>query len=114
MNFTDAVKTCFSKYADFTGVASRSEYWWFTLFIILAAMVTSLISDKLAAVLWVAILLPSFAVAARRLHDIDRSGWWQLISLIPLIGGLILLYWLVQPSGPNRYVGGVDTPGASV
>ncbi len=114
MNFTDAVKTCFSKYADFNGVATRSEYWWFTLFIFLAAFAVGLVSDKLAGLLWLAIVLPSLAVGARRLHDIDRSGWWQLLSLIPLIGGLVLLYWFLQPSGPNRYASGAETPSTSL
>ena len=49
------------------------------------------------------VVVPSFAVAARRLHDIDRSGWWQLISLLPVVGVFVLLYWLVQPTAPNRY-----------
>jgi uncharacterized membrane protein YhaH (DUF805 family) len=104
MRFQDAIKTCLGKYATFSGRASRSEFWWWFLFMVLATAAGSVISDKLAGLVTLATVLPYVAVTARRLHDIDRSGWWQLISLIPVIGGLVLLYWCVQPSGgANRY-----------
>ena len=104
MSFIDAVQTCFKKYADFTGRATRSEFWWWVLFVILATAIAQVIGDAPAAIVSLATLLPYLAVGARRLHDIGRSGWWQLIGLIPLIGWLIMLYWCVQPSeGENRY-----------
>lgn len=98
MQFTESVRTCFSKYASFDGRASRSEFWWWSLFCVLASAALGILSHKLSAVFTLATLLPSIAVTARRLHDIDRSGWWQLVYLVPLIGWLVMLYWLVQPS----------------
>lgn len=113
MSFVDAIKTCFSKYADFNGRALRSEYWWFVLFIMLVGMGLSIINDTLALLFYLATMLPSVAAAARRLHDTDRSGWMQLIGLIPIVGWLIMIYFLAQKgSGPNRFGPPVD--GAAV
>lgn len=98
MNFQESIKACFSKYATFEGTASRSEYWWFFLFLFLGGMAASIISDKLAALFYIATLLPSLAAAARRLHDTGRSGWWQLIALIPVVGFIVLLVFLAQES----------------
>lgn len=104
MNFGSAVKTCFSKYADFSGRASRSEFWWFMLFAVLGYVATSLIHGWIYTLFALGILIPSLAVGARRLHDTGRSGWLQLIALIPLIGALVLIYFMVQPSqGENRF-----------
>jgi uncharacterized membrane protein YhaH (DUF805 family) len=104
MTFGESIKSCFSNYATFSGRSSRSEYWWWTLFALLVSMGLSLIHETLSGVFSLAIFLPSIAVAARRLHDIDRSGWWQLTALIPVIGWIIMLYWLVQPpKEPNRF-----------
>jgi len=105
MNFVDAVKTCFSKYVGFEGRATRSEYWWWVLFVLLVIMVVMLLAGETPAnVASLALLLPSLAVGARRLHDIGKSGWWQLLSFIPLIGTIVLIYWAVQPSqGDNAH-----------
>jgi hypothetical protein len=101
MTFQESVKICFAKYADFTGRAPRSEYWWFFLFIILASLAASVISPKLSALFTLATLLPSIAAATRRLHDTNRTGWWQLIVLVPLIGAIVLLVFLAQESSPE-------------
>jgi uncharacterized membrane protein YhaH (DUF805 family) len=107
MTFFDAIKTCYSKYADFDGCASRSEYWWYMLFTVLASIAFSTVNEVLYGLFALANLLPSIAVTARRLHDTDRSGWLQLLVLIPLVGALILLYWYVQDSKrPNRFTTG--------
>lgn len=104
MTFGESIRTCFSKYADFTGRASRSEYWWWALFVLLATMAASVVSDKLSALFSLAVMLPGLAVGARRLHDIDKSGWLQLLYIIPLIGWAVLIYWAVQEGRePNRY-----------
>ncbi|AIY41503.1 Integral membrane protein [Collimonas arenae] len=104
MTFIESIKVCFSKYIDFNGRASRSEYWWFVLFIVLATIVADAISYKLSGLFSLATLLPSIAVATRRLHDTDRSGWWQLIALIPVLGWIAIIYFLVQePKEPNRF-----------
>ena len=104
MTFGDSIKTCFSKYADFNGRASRSEFWWFALFNFLVSLVLGFIFPLLSSVYSLAVLLPSLAVGARRLHDINKTGWLQLIWLIPVLGWILLIYWAVQPSGePNQY-----------
>ena len=103
MTFVDSIQTCFNKYVNFEGTASRSEYWWFVLFIVLGYIVLGIFSKNLSLLFGLATMLPSLAVAARRLHDTDRSGWWQLISFIPLIGHIVLIVFLVQDSRPNRY-----------
>ena len=110
MNFVDAVKTCFTKYVGFDGRATRSEYWWWVLFLVAIAVVMELLNLGLIGNLFsLATLLPSIAVGARRLHDIGKSGWWQLIALIPLIGWLVLIYWAVQPSEGDNAFGPAST-----
>jgi uncharacterized membrane protein YhaH (DUF805 family) len=104
MNFGQAISTCFSKYATFSGRASRPEFWWFFLFQILVSIATSFLGDLINGLAALALLLPALAVGARRLHDIGKSGWWQLIALT-VIGVLLLIYWAVQPTaeGSNEY-----------
>jgi uncharacterized membrane protein YhaH (DUF805 family) len=108
MTFGDSIKTCFSKYATFDGTASRSEFWWFCLFLVLAAAIVGLFSTTLQAVFNIATLLPSLAVGARRLHDTDRSGWWQLLCFVPLVGWIVLIVFWVQESRANRYAASTD------
>jgi uncharacterized membrane protein YhaH (DUF805 family) len=105
MTFGESIGICFKKYATLDGRASRPEYWWFFLFSLLVQIGGSIVSDTVAGLLCLALLLPSVAVGARRLHDIGRTAWWLLIGLIPLIGALVLLYWFVQPGaeGANEY-----------
>ena len=97
MNFGQAISTCFAKYATFSGRASRAEFWWFFLFQILVSIAASMLGDVVAGLVSLALLLPALAVGARRLHDIGKSGWWQLIMLT-VIGLLLLIYWWVQPA----------------
>ena len=96
MTFQESIKVCFAKYADFTGRASRSEYWWFVLFIVLVSAAASYVSPTLSALFSLGTLLPAIAAATRRLHDTNRSGWWQLIVLVPLVGTIILIVFLAQ------------------
>lgn len=105
MTFGDSIKTCFSKYADFNGRASRSEYWWFVLFIVLVSVVLSMFRLPLLSGLFsLATILPSIAAAARRLHDTDKTGWLQLIALIPVLGWIAMIYLLAQEAKePNRF-----------
>lgn len=116
MGFADSVRSGLNQYAGFSGRATRPEYWWFILFVLLVQLVSQTIDaavfgagedagQPLSIVASLALLLPSIAVAVRRLHDIGRTGWWVLIGLVPLIGFLVLLYFYVQPSqeGPNDY-----------
>lgn len=104
MTFTDSIRTCFTKYADFNGRASLSEFWWWALFSIVASVALGNISDKLSGAFTIATLLPYFAVSTRRLHDTNRSGWLQLLGLIPVIGWIVLIVFVAQASRePNRY-----------
>jgi uncharacterized membrane protein YhaH (DUF805 family) len=98
MNFQESVKTCFSKYAEFSGRADRSEYWWFFLFLIVASAACTVISPKLAALFSVGTFIPWLAVAVRRLRDAGLSVWWILAGLVPFIGWLVVLVLLLQPS----------------
>ena len=98
MTFQESICTCFTKYADFSGRASRPEYWWYALFMMVANFGASRISDVVALVFALATSLPSLAVTARRLHDTNRSGWWQLLYFVPLIGVIVLLVFLIQDS----------------
>ena len=98
MTFAESVRTCFSKYVDFNGVASRSEFWWFILFLVIVGVVLNYISPTIGGVFTLATLLPQLAVGARRLHDTGRSGWWWLICLVPIIGIIVLIVFWAQPS----------------
>jgi uncharacterized membrane protein YhaH (DUF805 family) len=95
------------KYATFSGRARRTELWYFALYSVLILLVLSLIDDSgvLGGIFHLAILIPSLAVGARRLHDTNRSGWWLLIALVPIIGGIALLVFYAQDGdkGSNQY-----------
>jgi len=104
MNFSEAVSTCLKKYADFDGTAARSEYWWFWLFLVGAAAVLSVaIGDLVAGIFNLAMLVPQLSAGARRLHDTDRSGWWQLLMFVPIIGWIVLIVFLAQEGKENRF-----------
>jgi uncharacterized membrane protein YhaH (DUF805 family) len=105
MDFQTAVKTCLQKYVDFTGRARRSEYWWFALFSVAVSVIASFVlGDWVGMLVNLALLLPSLAAGTRRLHDMGKSGWFQLVWLIPFVGWLVMIYWLAQPSvGDNEY-----------
>ena len=91
-------------YAQFEGRASRSEYWWFYLVTVLAGGVADRVSGTVGNIASLVLLLPSLALAARRLHDTGRSGWWFLL-VFTIIGIPVVLYWLVKDSdaGANKY-----------
>lgn len=113
MDFVTAVKTVLGKFATFSGRARRAEYWWFALFNLLVQIATVtldivLFGGEVAPFNMVAtlvLLIPNLAVGVRRLHDIDRSGWWILILLLPLIGLIVLLAWATMrgTQGSNRF-----------
>ena len=90
---------CLQHYADFNGRARRSEYWYFALFNLIISFVIGFTFGVIA------VFIPGLAVSVRRLHDIGRSGWWLLLSLIPLVGSIILIIWCCFDSQPgaNQY-----------
>lgn len=96
MTFQESIRVCFTKYADFTGTASRSEYWWFILFLALAGAVASVVAPSYGTIFFLATLLPLLAAGARRLRDSGRSGWLQLIGLVPVAGIIVLVVFLAQ------------------
>lgn len=111
------------KYAVFEGRAHRTEFWMFVLVSVVISIVLGIVDaiigttagaggGLLQGIYGLAVLIPSLAVGARRLHDIDRSGWWQLLGLIPLVGIIILIVWWAKegdrgpnPHGPNPWDG---------
>jgi uncharacterized membrane protein YhaH (DUF805 family) len=97
-------------YVGFEGRARRSEYWWFVLIHVLILLVLYVISRSIGNTLLytlysLAVFLPGLAVAVRRLHDTDKSGWWVLIALIPIVGAIVLLVFMATDSTPgtNQY-----------
>ncbi|QAY75883.1 DUF805 domain-containing protein [Sphingosinicella sp. BN140058] len=114
----------FKKFADFNGRSRRKEYWSFVLLYVVCLVAAIIVEGvlgmsgavggvygPLSALLILVFFVPALAVSVRRLHDTDRSGWWVLISIIPLIGGLVLLVFTVMEGtrGPNRF--GADPKG---
>ncbi len=93
MGFLKSLEVCFVNYFTFTGRASKREYWWFALF---QFIVIGLGGPE--SVLFLAFLIPSLAVGSRRLHDTGKSGWWQLLWMIPIIGWVILILLLIADS----------------
>jgi len=113
--FMDSVKTCFNKYAQFRGRARRPEFWYFVLFNFLVSLALNVVDGMIFG--WgsdfavfnplysLAVLVPALAVGARRLHDTGRSGWWQLILLIPIAGVIVLIVFCASrgESRQNQY-----------
>lgn len=110
MNLEQAVRSVLSKYADFTGRARRSEFWFWELAVFIASIVAGVIDAIIGAqivgyLILLATIIPSLAVGARRLHDIDKSGWLQLIGIIPIVGWIILIVWFATDSKPDNQYG---------
>lgn len=105
LNFQTAIKLCFNNYFNFKGRSRRSEYWWFALFIFAIDLIAviPLVGGIVAFVGFLATIIPQIAVTTRRLHDIGRSGWWQLlfvplifVTLILFLGSIILSLFLLS------------------
>ena len=116
MNPIDSVIACFRKYVGFEGRASRSEYWWFVLFTVIAYIIAAIMDAIIFGIeltdptpiswtLQIGLLLPTLAVSVRRLHDIGKSGWYVLITLIPIAGLILLIVWYCNDGEPvpNMY-----------
>ena len=114
MNFGEAVASGFANYVAFSGRASRSEFWFWVLFAFSGAVLANIIDgaifvyhpgiSPLNSAFTLVALLPSISLATRRLHDVDRSGWWMLL-VATVMGIIVLLYWFGQEgtTGPNRF-----------
>lgn len=95
MTFQESIRTCLKKFADFNGCASRSEFWWFVLFVALVDAALSFVSEMLGTVFLVLMALPLLAAGARRFHDIGRTAWWLMFALVPFVGIFLLAFlWL--------------------
>jgi uncharacterized membrane protein YhaH (DUF805 family) len=112
MDFEKAVSKAFANFGNFSGRADRAEYWSFYLFAFLVVggavfcdMAYSGQTGRLSLLALLAVFLPCVAVTTRRLHDTDRSGWLQLVTVVPIIGPLMLFIWLLSPGsrGTNAY-----------
>jgi uncharacterized membrane protein YhaH (DUF805 family) len=119
MGFGDAVKTCFTKYVEFSGRASRPEYWWFFLSYVIVYVAALIIGGaiEVPALVFIALLayfLPLLSAAVRRLHDTGRSGWWYLIGLVPLVGVIILIVFLAGEGNPGQNEYGPPPGGAAM
>ncbi len=116
LSFGEAVnKALAQNYCNFSGRASRSEYWWYALFTMILGVVIGFVLGIFGAgstavsviqgLVSLALLLPGLGLCVRRLHDISKSGWWIFISLVPLLGAILLIIWFCKPSdaGMNQY-----------
>jgi len=100
------------KYADFSGRARRTEYWMFILIYTIINVIFAVLGlDTLSVIVSLILLVPSISIAARRLHDTGRTGWWQLLFLIPIIGFIVLVVFLAQDSHDANIYG--DNPKAA-
>ena len=108
MTFGESVSTCLKKYFVFKGRASRSEYWWFQLIVSPSYFISTVFENDISYIflgITLFTLIPAISAGVRRLHDTNRSGFFLLISFIPFIGGLILLFFLIPEGtkGKNRF-----------
>ena len=112
MTFVEAIQSVLSNYANFSGRARRSEYWYFVLLSFIVSVVLGILTQFLGIIgtllsgVWsLAILVPSLALGWRRLHDIGKSGAWYFIILVPLVGEILFIIWMCKDSQPgeNQY-----------
>ena len=108
MTFGESVSTCIKKYFVFEGRASRSEYWWFQLIVSPSYFISTVFENDISYLflgITLFTLIPAISAGVRRLHDTNRSGFFLLISFIPFIGGLVLLFFLITEGtkGKNKF-----------
>ena len=116
MGFFGAIRSCFSKYATFSGRAPLSEFWLWYLFQLLIMFGLGVLIGfdfsyfprnflVLVGIIFGIEFLPTLAVSVRRFHDMNRTGWWVLIGLVPYIGSIVAFFWYMFPGtdGENRF-----------
>jgi uncharacterized membrane protein YhaH (DUF805 family) len=115
LTFTQAIRSGFANYVNFSGRALPSEFWWWQLFTLLVAFAGGMVdgafdlnSDVIADLWALVVLLPSLAVSVRRLHDRDTSGWWLFALMIPFAGLVLLIVWFIQDGTPGTNRFGAD------
>ncbi len=106
IEFVDAIKLAINRYTDFQGRSTVAEFWWYYLFTVLVGMCSAIpYIGLLFCVVQIALIVPTIAIAWRRMHDIGKEGVYALFLLIPIVGWILFIIWAVQPSQPgaNRY-----------
>lgn len=115
MTFGQSIQYVLGNLTNFTGRAGRSEFWWWFLFVIIVEMAANVIDSVIGTnsnalffgwgivtiIVGIVLFLANISVGCRRLHDTGRSGWWQLLALIPCVGTIILIIWWASPSTPG-------------
>jgi len=138
MDFIGAVKQAFRKYLDFSTRATRAEFWYFLIFLIIAGSILTVVEGQIfpqaaqptagfsfsmgmdasngpiSAIFSLLTVIPWFSATARRLHDVDKSGWWMLFGFIPIIGWIAMLIWLTKRGGVGANRFGDDPSGQNV
>ena len=102
VSFPKAIVLFLRNYARFSGRSRRSEYWWALLFSLLVSTLIAAADPELASMWTLAVFVPHLSLNVRRLHDIGKSGWWCLLSLLPVVGNLILIFWFCRDSQPGK------------
>jgi uncharacterized membrane protein YhaH (DUF805 family) len=120
MSPTQAIESVLRKYADFSGRASRSEYWWWWGALLVTFIVTGALTAVIgsagyvvATIVALAVFIPNLAVTVRRLHDTGRSGWWLLIVFVPVIGAIILFVFMLLDSQREANAWGAPPVGSA-
>jgi uncharacterized membrane protein YhaH (DUF805 family) len=110
MDFWQAIQSGFSHYANFSGRATRSEFWYWTLFYCLAGTAASMVDRAfgwpgiVSGLFTLAALVPTLAVTVRRLHDLDRTAWWLLLFFVPAVNFVLVVWWCMRgTNGYNRF-----------
>ncbi len=118
MDFRQAVRRGFANYANFSGRAIRSEFWFWTVFYCLAGTAVGIVGNAIgrpgivSGLFWLATLIPTLAVTVRRLHDLDRTAWWLLMFFVPAANFVLVVWWCMRgTSGYNRFGPGYFRPG---
>ena len=111
MNFQQSIEKCLKKYANFKGRATRSEFWFFILFVILASFVGTIFDlilfnsaaefSPINTIVSLALIVPQLSAGCRRLHDVGKSGWWQLLYLT-IIGSIVVFIWFVTETNKRK------------